>query len=360
MKFRSLFLIERCHAIWCGLKLVAISASIVASWTVGAQAAQRTVADVGSYKGADRQALLEEGAKQEGALEIYTTGTQADPIFEAFMARYPYVRLDAFRGDTPTVTRRILEEYKANRYVADAIDLSIGGLIPMQKAGILQGYWSPELANVKKEAIEPSNFWTIGYESYISLGYNTKQVSEADVPKTLDDLLDPKWKGKMALPTGSTLVEWVGALTLEKDEAFVRKLGLQNLRVYEVTARAVANLVVSGEVALSPAMYNSHFASSASQGANVAWRPLGGVEAFVGAFALTAKAPHPNAAMLYIDFALSPAGQALFQKLGYASSRTDMKNADKPEKVYYLAGTPTFQRDFDKWNALAKQVFGVK
>jgi iron(III) transport system substrate-binding protein len=324
-----------------------------------AKAQPKSVAEIALYKGADRQALLEAGAKQEGALEIYTTGTQADPLFEAFQAKYPYVRIDAFKAVSPDVTRRILEEYKAGKYVADVIDLSIGGLGAMRQARILQTYWSPELANIQKEAIEPGNLWTVGYQSFISLGFNTKEVSEAEAPKTLDDLLDPKWKGKMALPNGATVVEWVGALLRDKDEDFVRKLGQQNLRPYAVTARAVANLIVSGEVALSPAMYNSHFANSKAQGASVAWRPLGGVESFVGAEAVPIKAPHPHAAMLFIDFALSKEGAAIYQKLGYATTRTDVPNVDKPEKIYYLTAEPTYTRDYEKWSALAKRIFGA-
>ncbi|HWG06363.1 MAG TPA: ABC transporter substrate-binding protein [Beijerinckiaceae bacterium] len=323
-----------------------------------AWSAPRSVAEIATYQGPDRQALLEEGAKQEGALEVYTTGTQADPVFQAFEAKYPYIRVDAFKADSPAVARRILEEYKAGKYVADEIDLSIGGLGAMLKAGILQNFWSPELANIEADAIEPGKHWVVCYQSYIGLGYNTKEVSEAEVPKSFDDLLDPKWKGKMALPNGATVIEWVGVLEREKGDDFVRKLGQQNFHVYAVTARAVANLIVSGEVPLSPAMYNSHFANSRAQGASVAWRAIGAVESFVGAEALAAKAPHPSAAMLFIDFAMSMEGAKVFQKLGYATTRTDLENADKPPKVYHLTAEPDYQRNYDKWAAITNQVFG--
>src|SRR5262249_18665480 len=158
-----------------------------------------------------------------------------------FEAKYPFIRVDAFKGDSPEVARRIIEEYKAGKYVADEIDLSIGGLGAMLKAGILQSFSSPELANIEADAIEPGKHWVVCDQSYISLGYNTKEVSEADVPKTYDDLLDPRWKGKMALSAGATVDEWIGVLLREKGEDFVRKLGKQDFRVYAVTARAVAN-----------------------------------------------------------------------------------------------------------------------
>jgi len=95
-------------------------------------------------------------------------------------------------------------------------------------------------------------YWVLSYESYLSIGYNTSLVSDAEAPKTLDDLLDPKWKGKMGFAGTSTLANWIGAVLKEKDEAYLRKLALQNIRVIPASARAVANMVISGELWLSP------------------------------------------------------------------------------------------------------------
>jgi iron(III) transport system substrate-binding protein len=183
-------------------------------------------------------------------------------------------------------------------------------------------------------------------------------VAQADAPKTLDDLLLPAWQGKMAVPGTTTLANWVGALILDKGEAFVRRLGVQKIRVFQVSARAVANFVVSGEVPLSPAIYNSHVANSRAHGAHVAWRALGGVYSTTGAIALAREAPHPYAAMLFIDYVLSREGQLVYQSLGYASSRTDLENPQKPAKIYYLADRPSYLQDYERWSSLARQVFG--
>ena len=112
------------------------------------------------------------------------------------------------------------------------------------------------------------------------------------------------------------------------------------------------------EVPLSPTIYNAHIANSRDQGAKVAWRPLGAVFAQVGAISIAAKAPHPYAAMLFVDFNLARQGQAMRQKLGYASARTDMENEEKPSQVIYTLERPTYEQDFEKWLALATQVFG--
>ena len=321
-------------------------------------AAPQTVAEIAAYTGADRQAMLEAGATKEGQVQLYTTGTQTQPILEAFGKRYPFVRVEIYRGDSSLVTRKVLEEYQANRFTVDIISLSTGGLHTMREAGHLQPYQSPEMAKYKADSFGPGRHWVLDYESYLSLGYNTKIVSDKDAPATLDDLLDPKWKGKMAVPGTTTLGNWVGALVLDKGEDFVRKLGQQQIRVYEVTGRAVANLVVSGEIPLSPAIFNSHMANSRDAGASVAWWPLGGVYSTIDGIALAKNAPHPHAALLYADFALSAEGQKMLQAIGYASGRTDLENAEKPEKIHYLTERSNYIQEYEKWQALGRQVFG--
>jgi iron(III) transport system substrate-binding protein len=162
--------------------------------------APKTVAEIANYKGADRQKIFEEGAKKEGQLQLYAIGTQNDPLYKAFNAKYPFIKIEVKKNDTAVMTRLMMEEASANTWNVDAIELTTGGLYPLREAGLLQPYWSPEMAAYSKDAFGLDNTWVLDYESYLSLGYNTNLVSEADAPKTYDDLLDPKWKGKIALP----------------------------------------------------------------------------------------------------------------------------------------------------------------
>jgi iron(III) transport system substrate-binding protein len=321
-----------------------------------AMAASRNVAEVAAYMGPDRQQLLEAGAREEGELLIYTIGAQTDPLYAAFGKKYPFIKVGTYKGDTATVIRRMVEEYGAARYLPDVIDLNTLRLL--RDAGLLQAYASPELAKFDPRAVESNRFWTVAYQSYVGLGFNTKLVSEAEAPKTLDDLLDPKWSGKMAIAGPTTLGNWIGALLRDKDEAYVRKLGTQKIRLLEVIPRAVLNLVISGEFAMSPMSFSSHVAASAAEGAAVAWRPLGGAYTTLGGVALAARAPHPNAAMLYIDFELSPEGQGIYRKLGYVSARSDFPQGAAPTKAYDLTAEPDYLANYEKWNALGREVFG--
>jgi iron(III) transport system substrate-binding protein len=163
----------------------------------------------------------------------------------------------------------------------------------------------------------------------------------------------------MGIAGTSTLPNWIGAVFRDKGdkgEDFLHKLAAQNMRVYEISARAVANLVISGEVPLSPALFNSHVFVSRGQGAPIAWRALGGVYSTTGGMALPARPPHPNAAMLYIDFILSKEGQQLYQKLGYATAREDLDNPDKPSTIYYLSDEPNYVEEFETWQTLGNSI----
>jgi iron(III) transport system substrate-binding protein len=81
----------------------------------------------------------------------------------------------------------------------------------------------------------------------------------------------------------------------------VRKLGTQNIRIYNLTGRALANLMTAGEVVLSPTIYNSHVAASAEKGAPLGWFAPGPVPVTDSGVAIARKAPHPHAAMLFVD-----------------------------------------------------------
>ena len=325
-----------------------------------APAAPQTVAEIATYQGADRQAVFEAGARKEGSMLVYVIGTQSDPMFKRFQELYPYVRLEVYRAPTNDLTRRVLEEYKAGRHIVDSIDATTGGLQEILGAGHLQPFYSPEMSAYPAQAIEAGKRWVIDYEGYVGMGWNTAEVKAADVPKTWDDLLDPKWKGKMALSgIGSTMGNWMGALLRDKDEAFVRKLGEQQPKVYNIISRGVANLVVSGEVPLSPQIFDAHMRNSKDKGAKVSWAALGGVYANVNAVSLANKAPHPHAAMLYIDFTLGKEGQSMRLDIGNSSARTDLVFEGKPTKVYYLSEEPNYIENFDKWTAFSRRVFGA-
>jgi iron(III) transport system substrate-binding protein len=322
-----------------------------------AHAAPQTVSEIANYAGADRQQVLEAGARREGALMLYATGTQIQPLLDRFMQKYPFIKVAMPRASSIDVTRKVIEEYSAGLYQVDAYELSSYGLVVPREQGLLQPFASPELADYDKSAIEPGRNWVSVRESYLGIGYNTQKIRAEDAPKSYQDLLDPKWKGKMAISGSlSTSGNWVGSMVISLGIDYVRKLGQQDIRIYELTGRALANLTISGEVPLSPTIYNSHVEASRAQGAPIAWNLPGPVAVTDTSAALALKAPHPHAAMLLIDFLLSKEGQTMYRELGYVPSRNAMAPKDFPVlQKLYLTNRPNYVQDFEQWAGLVQQ-----
>jgi iron(III) transport system substrate-binding protein len=315
---------------------------------------------IANYTEGDRQAMLEAGAKLERGLLLYTTGTQIEPLIRNFERKYPFLKVTVQRGTQADIARRAIEEYRAGYRKIDMFELSSEGLILIRAANILQPFRSPEAAAFDTAAIEQDRHWAVVRESYIGTGFNAKAIPPVRGPKSYEDLLAPEWRGRMAMSGSvSTASNFVGTLLLSKGEDFVRRLGEQNIRIYPVTARALANLMISGEVMLSPTIYNSHVEESAARGAPIRWVAPGAVPVTDTAVALARAAPSPHAAMLMIDYLMSQDGQRLYGQLGYGSARLDLNSQTRVTAVQrlYLGNRPNYVREFPQWSKLYRDVF---
>jgi iron(III) transport system substrate-binding protein len=322
-------------------------------------AAPQSVQEIANYTGTDRQQILETGAKAEGALMVYATGTQIQPLIDRFEQKYPYIHVQMPRADSGDVARQVYEEYHAGLFQVDVFELSSYGLLPLRDQDILLPFTSPEGADFAPTAFEAGHHWVSVRESYIGIGYSTKKIAPADAPKTYQDMLDPKWKGRMSLSAVfATSANWVGAMVLSEGADYVRKLGEQDIRVHQLTGRAIANLMISGEESISPTTYNSHVEASNAEGASLAWVAPGPVPVTDTSVALASKSPHPHAAMLFVDFLMSKEGQALYLKIGYSPARTGMTDPNLPPiRKLYLTNRPNYLQEYEQWVALTRQAF---
>ena len=326
-----------------------------------ASAAPVTVAEIAAYQGPDRQAVLEAGAKREAKLLLYTTGTQTKPILDRFLKQYPYIKLELQRGDNADIARRIMEEYGAGLYQADGFELASEGLVLARENGILQPFYSPEEENYDPQSIDPQKRWISVRESYGGIGYNTSIIPPDQAPRTWADLADPRFKGKLGISgSPSVTAHWTAIMVQEYGADILKKMVLQDMRVYNISSRALANLTVSGEAPISARASNAHFIESKKNGAPVAWVAPGPVAVTDAVVAITTKAPHPHAMMLLIDFLLTKDAQAMYQDLGYDSARKDMKSLDAPKQKIYFAQKPNFFEEYEKWTQLFDATFTRK
>ena len=105
-----------CRPMWLGLTIALLGL------VPPNQRPPATVEEVALTNIANRQTLLEEGAKKEGKLLCYTTVIVNQALKDAFEQKYPYVQVEYHRADSETLTQRMLAEYQAKRYDVDVLD----------------------------------------------------------------------------------------------------------------------------------------------------------------------------------------------------------------------------------------------
>ncbi|HEX6438206.1 MAG TPA: ABC transporter substrate-binding protein [Candidatus Binatia bacterium] len=321
-----------------------------------------SVAEIALYRGKDRETKLIEGAKKEGQLMFYNSNTWMEVVAQEFEKKYPFIKVGVWRSEGRDVLKRVLEEYASGRYIADVVETSTGIEI-LQKRGFLQEHFSPEIDaysdDVKEKGKSGGVFFWANRELYIGLGFNTKAVPANDAPKDYAALLDPKWKGKMTMAGGSSGPRWVGHIVNTMGREFLEKLSRQDVKVQNIVPAALANQVVSGEVPLSPTIFDSNMVTAKRKGAPVEWRPLEPVLTNVGSSGMTTRSPHPHAAILFLDYLHSKEGQQVVMKGGLNSPRDDM-DVDQKFKKNYLENRYSleeFEKHFAEWQDLMKRLF---
>jgi iron(III) transport system substrate-binding protein len=329
-----------------------------------AQSKAMSVAELALYKGKDRETILLEGAKKEGQLTFYTSNTWvAGPVSQEFEKKYPFIKANVWRSDSKALLKRLSEEHAAGRYLADVVETSPEYVTLLVRNSLLQDHFSPELGAYDDDAkVKGKNgvlAWT-NREIYISLGYNTKLISGGEVPKTLKDYLDPKWKGKMAIAGTTTGTQWVGAVLDAMGREFLEKLSAQEISVQNMSGAALSGLVASGEVPLSPTIFNSNIFTHKQKNAPVEWRPIDPVIAGVGSSGLIVNAPHPHAALLFLDYLHSKFGQQVAMKGGLSSARTDIGSLEQKFNKIYMESKYSpeeMEKKFNEWEALMRKLF---
>jgi len=287
-----------------------------------------SVEEIALYNKPDRQKMLVEGARKEGKITWYTSlivDQVVRPVKDAFEKEYPLLQIEFFRGNSERLVQRMFAEYQAKKYEVDIADGTVTA--PMVKqAGYLQRFYSPHLAEYPAELKDPQGFWAVSNLYFFSLGYNTRMVKPNEVPKTYEDLLNPRWKGQMMWSTsrGSGAPMMIGNLfqTMgqEKARAYLQKLKGQNVAKTTASNRQLLDLVIAGEYPIALHIFNHHAHISKSAGAPVDWYALEPASATINTISPVTRSPHPHATMLLIDFILSEKGQRVFQAVNYLPS----------------------------------------
>jgi len=319
-----------------------------------------TISELVTYAGKDREQVLYAGAKNEGKITWYTSlaGESYKGMVKSFEAKYPGVKIEAYRVSGSDMTTRLYEESKAKKYIADAVETTEGNLMFMRDAFLLRPYHSPYFASYPEDAKEKGErglyFWGIARESYIGFAYNKKLLSKNAIPKNYDGLLHPELKGRMGVSISDPSYKVIGAMIKTRGVEFVRKLKVQEIALHSIIPPALLDLIASGEVLASPAIFRNHTLNSIAKGAPVEWVPMDIVPTNVGGAAITVQPPHPHGALLLADYLLGPEGQAILEKFEYGSA---MKNLGfKRWRPDHGIATDKYEKELERWEKLMKGI----
>jgi len=319
---------------------------------------------------ADDKALYE-AAKKEGQVNWYTGLIQNQvvrPVVAGFEKKYPGIKVNVTGGRQTELNLKILTEGKAGKLQAD---LTEGSTVveTLKPAGLIQPFKPEGWDKLPAQYRDPDGYWTAIVLYFLVPAINTEMVKPADEPKTLDDLLDPKWKGKMAWTAEMTIggpPGFIAAVLKEKGEeagrAYLKKLAAQQIKTVPSNPRVVLDQVIAGQYPMALITYNHHSVISAAKGAPVKWLK---VEPVVGAMAMSVllKGPNPNAAKMLINYLLSPEGAEIIRKANYIPSNPSVDAIDptlKPEAGQFKVVAPSpdeIVANIDKWIGVYKEFF---
>ena len=164
----------------------------------------------------------------------------------------------------------------------------------------------------------------------------------------------------MSIAGTTTGTQWIGALIDMMGREFIEKLSAQEINVQNMSGAALSGLVASGEVPLSPTIFNSNIFTHKQKGAPVDWRPLDPVIAGVGISGMVTNSPHPHAALLFLDYLHSKDGQQAAMKGGLSSPRNDIGSLEQKFKKFYIESkfTPEeFEKKIEEWEAMMRKFF---
>jgi iron(III) transport system substrate-binding protein len=310
------------------------------------------------YSGPDRMQRIVAAAKKEGSLTMYTTFAEKDQptLMKPFEAKYG-VKVNIWRAGTDKVLQRTLAEAAAKRYDVDVIHFGSPEMEALAREKILQAVNSPVHKDLQPGSVPPHREWAATLLSVWVQVYNTNLIKKRDLPRTYQDLLDPKWKGKLGIEAKdedwfASVVDVMGGG--EKGLQFFRDLVARNGISARTGHTLLNNMVIAGEVPLALTVYNYMPEQSKRRGAPIDWFALEPAIARSNAIGIARRAPHPNAALLFYEYMLGE-GQRYLVKMDYVPSNTKAASPLKGVKILPTDPVRTLDES-DKWTRLFENI----
>lgn len=310
------------------------------------------------YQGPDRESKIAAEAKREGQVVMYTSLNLKDsvPLTEVFEKRTG-VKVSLWRASSEKVLQRAVTEARAGRFTPDILETNGPEMEALYRERLMEEFYSPHFRDLPAAAFPRHRHYVADRFNFFTIGYNTDLVKPAEVPNSYEDLVHPRWAGRVGIEGGD--VDWFGAMVKymgeEKGMAFFRKLAESRPQI-RTGHTLMAELVASGEIPLAATIYNHNVERLAVKGAPVKWKAINPTFGRPNAIGVAKKAPHPYAAMLFVDFMLSKEGQTILKERNRVPSSLSVDTHLNKFPFHMIDPVITLDEN-DKWEKLWNELF---
>ena len=313
---------------------------------------EETLAKINQLPPAERQATLVREAKNERTVVWYAPMNRESlrEFTSVFEAEYPFVKVEILTGGPQSLLNRIMTEYRAGKFTYDTMNVRSSALYTLKKANAVMRFDTPYRRALRAGFTDQEGYLNGIWASLLVYLYNNKQVTRAQAPKSIDDLLQPRWKGKLGMDKDAD--DWLAAIMDyygdERGKQIARNLGAQQLNIRKGRT-LVSQLVAAGEFPVQIDAHHHEAVTLKKAGAPIDYlfpEPFVPVKA-ASTFVLAARPRHPHAAALLVDFMLSRKGQEIAYRQTRWPAHKDLATGATDE----VGNRKTLVPDADKWGA---------
>jgi iron(III) transport system substrate-binding protein len=298
--------------------------------------------------------LVATSAWAQESVTFYTSLHEQNlPALIAAFEKKHSIKVKVWRSGADKVLQRTVTEAGAGRFDVDAVFVGSGELEALHREKLLAPVKSGYHQHLIQGAMPAHGEWAPAYLTVWVQEYNTSAVRREALPKTYQDLRDPRWKGKLGIEAAND--DWFGRLVTAMGEQKGVELFRSIAATNGISARKghslLGNLVVSGEVPFAITMHYNIAQSAKKSGAPVDWIALEPVVARANGIGVMKKAPHPRAAQMLYEFFISDDGQKLLAERDYVPVSTAVASPFKDAKLAIIEPGAALDQS-EKWAKL--------
>ena len=328
-------------------------------------AVEDILAELNAKSPEERQKVIVESAKKEGEVTLYTAVNMRDAqeLIAGFNKSYPGIRVAISSLGGPGVLNKVLTENRANAHLADVVALNGISSVELIDKKIAARYKSPMVGFLRKGFVDAEGYWPGLYAIGYTIIYNNKRVSQKEAPKRYEDLLQPRWRNNLVMDAEdhdllAGLIDLWGEV---KATGFLKQIAQEQKVTFSRQSHTfMTQLVATGEHDVIVDGYVHNAVALKGKSAPIDYvmtnptiiRPPTTI-------AIMARAPHPYAAALLLDYHLSKeASEIMVKSQGRWAPRKDVPWAVEPPGELHSINMLEWGRKYRQLVALFNKMTG--